>query len=130
MGTCRVPNNSCNREKTVILKRFRNFPDDIYISWTKQVLFARLEIGVTDMPVLLGSLLSRCTDIVLIVLLQSICCAGFFSIDYYDILEGLSNGLELLHFISDALEQSTQTETRYYPQLRVSSRPPSGASFA
>ena len=30
---------------------------------------------------------------------------GFFGIEYYDVLEGPSNGLELLHFFSDALEQ-------------------------
>ena len=30
---------------------------------------------------------------------------GFFGIDYYNVLEGPSNGLELLQFFSDALEQ-------------------------
>ena len=55
------------------------------------------------MPVLLGSLLSRVYRYSSNPTFTINLLCGFFGIDYYDILEGLSNGLELLHFI--ALEQ-------------------------
>ena len=81
------------KTKTNILKIFYNFLREIFTSWMKQ---GHAFIGEPAVEICRYSSDANFT--------VNLLCS-MFGIDYYNILEGPSNELELLQFFEEALEQ-------------------------